>query len=46
MSNLEPDIIFILTDQQRYDNCGCYGQELNITPNLEKHIKNSKKSPI
>jgi len=32
----KPNIIFILTDQQRYDTCGCYGQDLNITPNLDK----------
>ncbi|TFF89546.1 MAG: arylsulfatase [Promethearchaeota archaeon] len=32
----KPNIIFIFTDQQRYDTCGCYGQELNVTPNLDK----------
>ncbi|MBY9014936.1 MAG: sulfatase-like hydrolase/transferase [Candidatus Lokiarchaeota archaeon] len=31
----KPNIIFILTDQQRFDTCGCYGQKLNITPNLD-----------
>ena len=31
-----PNIIFILTDQQRYDTLGCYGQQLNITPNLDE----------
>ena len=31
----KPNVIFILTDQQRYDTCGCYGQDLNITPNLD-----------
>lgn len=31
----KPNIIFILTDQQRHDTCGCYGQELDITPNLD-----------
>lgn len=36
---VKPNIIFILTDQQRYDTCGCYGQELNITPNLDKIAK-------
>ncbi|MHA2269053.1 MAG: sulfatase-like hydrolase/transferase [Promethearchaeota archaeon] len=36
MGKTKPHIIFILTDQQRYDTCGCYGQELNITPNLDK----------
>ena len=32
----KPNIIFILSDQQRHDTCGCYGQELNVTPNLDK----------
>ena len=32
----KPNIIFILSDQQRHDSCGCYGQELNVTPNLDK----------
>ena len=36
MEKSKPNIIFILTDQQRYDTCGCYGQEMNITPNLDK----------
>jgi uncharacterized sulfatase len=35
MGITKPNIIFILTDQQRYDTCGCYGQELDITPNLD-----------
>jgi uncharacterized sulfatase len=35
MEKSKSNIIFILTDQQRYDTCGCYGQELNITPNLD-----------
>lgn len=30
------NIIFYFTDQQRFDTCGCYGQKLNITPNLDK----------
>jgi arylsulfatase A-like enzyme len=33
------NIIFVLTDQQRYDTCGCYGQELNVTPNLDRLAK-------
>ncbi|MFX1326235.1 MAG: sulfatase-like hydrolase/transferase [Promethearchaeota archaeon] len=39
MEKLKPHIIFILTDQQRYDTCGCYGQELNVTPNLDHLAK-------
>ena len=30
------NIIFYITDQQRWDTCGCYGQPLDITPNLDK----------
>ena len=30
------NIIFYFTDQQRWDTCGCYGQSLDITPNLDK----------
>ena len=32
---MTPNIIFYFTDQQRWDTCGCYGQELDITPNLD-----------
>ncbi|MHA1728715.1 MAG: sulfatase-like hydrolase/transferase [Promethearchaeota archaeon] len=32
----KPNIIFILSDQQRWDTLGCYGQKLNVTPNLNK----------
>ncbi len=32
----QPNIIFFFTDQQRWDTCGCYGQELPITPNLDR----------
>jgi len=31
-----PNIIFILSDQQRWDTCGCYGQPLETTPNLDR----------
>ena len=30
-----PNIVFFFTDQQRADTCGCYGQRLPITPNLD-----------
>jgi len=30
-----PNIVFIFSDQQRWDTVGCYGQELDITPNLD-----------
>lgn len=35
----KPNIIFFFTDQQRWDTCGCYGQKLNITPNLDQMAK-------
>ena len=31
-----PNIIFFFSDQQRWDTCGCYGQPLEITPNLDR----------
>jgi uncharacterized sulfatase len=31
-----PNIIFFFTDQQRWDTCGCYGQPMDITPNLDR----------
>jgi len=32
----KPNIVFIFSDQQRWDTVGCYGQELDITPNLDR----------
>ncbi|NCO34956.1 MAG: arylsulfatase [Armatimonadetes bacterium CG2_30_59_28] len=32
----KPNILFILSDQQRWDTCGCYGQPLHITPHLDR----------
>lgn len=32
----KPNIIFFFSDQQRWDTCGCYGQNMDITPNLDK----------
>ena len=29
------NLIFYFSDQQRWDTCGCYGQPLVITPNLD-----------
>ena len=31
-----PNILFFFSDQQRWDTVGCYGQELDITPNLDR----------
>ena len=36
MTRRKPNIIFFFTDQQRWDTCGCYGQKLDTTPNLDK----------
>ncbi|GMU79629.1 MAG: sulfatase [Acidimicrobiia bacterium] len=30
-----PDIVVVLSDQQRPDTCGIYGQRLPVTPNLD-----------
>lgn len=31
----KPNIIFYFSDQQRWDTIGAYGQEMNVTPNLD-----------
>jgi uncharacterized sulfatase len=31
-----PNILFVFSDQQRWDTCGCYGQPLDVTPNLDQ----------
>jgi len=32
----QPNILFLFTDQQRWDSVGCYGQPLDTTPNLDR----------
>lgn len=32
----KPNILVFFTDQQRWDTCGCYNPELNLTPNLDQ----------
>lgn len=32
----QPNILVFLSDQQRWDTCGCYGQALPVTPNLDR----------
>jgi uncharacterized sulfatase len=34
--NTRPNILFIFSDQQRWDTLGCYGQPLPITPNIDR----------
>jgi arylsulfatase A-like enzyme len=36
MSSKKPNIVFIFSDQQRWDTLGCYGQTLPISPNLDR----------
>jgi uncharacterized sulfatase len=31
-----PNIVFLFSDQQRWDTLGCYGQSLPVTPNLDR----------
>lgn len=35
----KPNILFYFSDQQRWDTIGCYGQELDVTPNLDSLAK-------
>ncbi|XMO85375.1 sulfatase-like hydrolase/transferase [Algibacter sp. AS12] len=34
--NKQPNIIFLMTDDQRWDNMGCYGKPEFETPNIDK----------
>ncbi|KGL62307.1 sulfatase, S1-25 family [Polaribacter sp. Hel1_85] len=34
--NIKPNIIFLMTDDQRWDNMGCYGKPEFNTPNIDK----------
>ncbi|WOO42597.1 sulfatase-like hydrolase/transferase [Rubellicoccus peritrichatus] len=39
MRSARPNILFVLSDQQRWDTLGCYGQKLPVTPNLDRLAK-------
>jgi arylsulfatase A-like enzyme len=32
----QPNLVILFSDQQRWDTCGCYGQPLATTPNLDR----------
>jgi len=34
-TRLRPNILVFFTDQQRWDSCGCYGNPMGLTPNLD-----------
>ncbi|HAU37340.1 MAG TPA: arylsulfatase [Phycisphaerales bacterium] len=36
MRHEKPNLVFVFSDQQRWDTCGCYGQKLDVTPNLDR----------
>ncbi len=33
---MKPNILVYFSDQQRADTCGCFGQPLDVTPNLDR----------
>ncbi|MCK4657735.1 MAG: sulfatase-like hydrolase/transferase, partial [candidate division Zixibacteria bacterium] len=41
MSNdRRPNVVVILTDQQRWDTAGAYGNPMNLTPNFDRLARN------
>lgn len=34
--SVKKNILVLFSDQQRADTCGCYGQKLDVTPNLDR----------
>ena len=38
--DLQPNFIFILTDDQRFDSLGCAGNRLIQTPNIDRLARN------
>ncbi len=41
----QKNILLYFTDQQRADTCGCFGQPLDITPNLDQLAREGVKFP-
>jgi len=39
MQAKQPNILLIMTDQQRYDSLGCYDADWVQTPNLDRLAK-------
>ena len=35
-----PNVLWICTDQQRFDTLGCYGNEFVSTPNIDRIARN------
>lgn len=35
-SNTRPNVLLVVTDQQRFDTLGCYGNPYIDTPNLDR----------
>ena len=34
-----PNVLVVVTDQQRWDTAGCYGSPMDLTPNLDRMAK-------
>lgn len=37
---MKPNILWICTDQQRFDSLGCYGNNFVKTPNIDRLAEN------
>ena len=35
VTDQKPNVLVVFTDQQRWDTCGCYGNPMSLTPNLD-----------
>jgi alpha-L-rhamnosidase len=43
-ADTRPNILFILTDDQRWDALGCYGNDVVRTPNFDRLAKEGARS--